>query len=101
MAQRGIGSVDWLFGLHQSGHMTKRYLHGLLARLPDNCAIELYFHPAADLGARPPNTAAQREVELLTDPQLRGLLARYDMRLTTYRTFAESARAARGARLRA
>ncbi len=101
MAQRGIGSVDWLFWLHQSGHMTERYVHGLLARLPDNCAIELYFHPASDVGARPPDAAAQREVELLTDPQLRDVLARYDIRLTTYRKLAESARAARGAGLRA
>jgi chitin disaccharide deacetylase len=84
MAQRGIGSVDWLFGLHQSGHITERYLHGLLARLPDDSVIELYFHPAADTGARPPAPAAQREVELLIDPKLRDLLARHDIRLTNY-----------------
>jgi chitin disaccharide deacetylase len=92
MAQRGIGSVDWLFGLHQSGHITERYLHGLLARLPDNCVIELYFHPAADIGARPPSPAAQREVELLTNPKLRDLLARHDIRLTTYRKLASNRR---------
>ena len=90
MAQRGIKSVDWLFGLHQSGNFTRHYLHGLLARLPDNCATELYFHPAADLGERPSSTAAQKEVELLTDPQLRNLLERYDIRLTTYRELARS-----------
>jgi len=88
MAQRGIRSVDWLFGLHQSGHFTRAYLQGLLARIPEGCATEIYFHPAADLGARPPSVAAQHEVELLTDPQLRGLLARYDIRLTTYRELA-------------
>ncbi len=90
MAQRGIRSVDWLFGLHQSGNITRRYLHGLLARLPENCATELYFHPAADLGERPSSVAAQNEVELLTDPQLRDLLDRYDIRLTTYRELARS-----------
>jgi hopanoid biosynthesis associated protein HpnK len=84
MAQRGLRSVDWLFGLHQSGNITEGYLHGLLARLPDNCAIELYFHPAADVGARPPSATAQLEVELLTDPRLRELLVRHDIRLTTY-----------------
>lgn len=88
MAQRGIRSVDWLFGLHQSGHFTRAYLHGLLARIPEGCATELYFHPAADIGERPPSVAAQSEVELLTDPQLRELLARYAIRLTTYRELA-------------
>ena len=84
MVRHGIRSGDWLFGLHQSGHITERYLHGLLARLPDNCVTELYFHPAADVGARPPNPAAQGEVELLTSPLVRDLLARHDIRLTTY-----------------
>ncbi len=88
MAARGIRSVDWLFGLHQSGHFTRAYLHGLLARIPEGCATELYFHPAADIGERPPSVAAQSEVQLLTDPQLRELLARYAIRLTTYRELA-------------
>ncbi|HKD65466.1 MAG TPA: hopanoid biosynthesis-associated protein HpnK [Candidatus Binataceae bacterium] len=84
MTQRGIKSVDWLFGLHQSGNFTRRYLHGLLARLPENGTTELYFHPAADIGERSPGVAAQNEVELLTDPQLRDLLAAHNVRLTTY-----------------
>ena len=84
MVRHGIRSGDWLFGLHQSGNMTERYLHGLLARLPDNRVTELYFHPATNAGAQPPNPAAQREVDLLTNPHLRDLLARHDIRLTTY-----------------
>jgi chitin disaccharide deacetylase len=88
MAQRGIKSVDWLFGLHQSGNFTRSYLHGLLARLPEGCTTELYFHPAAGVGERPPSAAAQSEVELLTDPGLRDVLTRHDIRLTTYRELA-------------
>ncbi|HXR35013.1 MAG TPA: hopanoid biosynthesis-associated protein HpnK [Candidatus Binataceae bacterium] len=99
MAPRGIRSVDWLFGLHQSGNMTERYLHGLLARLPDNCAIELYFHPASDLGGPPPSATAQREVDLLTNPHLRDLLVRHDIRLTTYGKLAANGWSAPGAGL--
>lgn len=88
MERRGIKSVDWLFGLHQSGHMTRSYLHGLLALIRENCATELYFHPAAALGSGPLNAAAQKEVELLTDPQVPELLARNGIRLTTYREMA-------------
>jgi predicted glycoside hydrolase/deacetylase ChbG (UPF0249 family) len=88
--RRGIKSVDWIFGLHQSGHFSQRYLHGVLARLPEDSTTELYFHPAADIGGRPPGVAAQTEVELLTDPALRDLLARHDIRLTTYRELARS-----------
>jgi hopanoid biosynthesis associated protein HpnK len=84
MAERGIRSTDWLFGLHQSGNITERYLRGLLARLPDGCVTELYFHPAADIGERPPDAAAQHEVDLLTNPELHDLLARHDICLTTY-----------------
>jgi hopanoid biosynthesis associated protein HpnK len=84
MDQRGIRSVDWLFGLHQSGNFTRNYLYGLVARLPEDCITELYFHPAADVGERPPNVAAKIEVELLTDPKMRELLARHEVRLTTY-----------------
>ncbi|MGO9056759.1 MAG: hopanoid biosynthesis-associated protein HpnK [Candidatus Binataceae bacterium] len=96
MVRHGIRSGDWLFGLHQNGHMTERYLHGLLARLPDNCVTELYFHPASDAGAQPPNPAAQREVELLTSPHLRDLLARHDIRLTTYGKLASDSLSASG-----
>ena len=88
MMRHGVRSGDWLFGLHQSGHMTEAYLHGLLARLPDNRVTELYFHPATDAGTRPPNRAAQHEVDLLTNPRLRDLLAQYDIRLTTYKKLA-------------
>lgn len=45
MAQRGIGSTDCLFGLHQSGHLTEDYLLGLIKRLRAG-STEIYFHPA-------------------------------------------------------
>jgi hypothetical protein len=78
MLKRGIKSADWLFGLHQSGQFNRGYLHGLLARLPENCVTELYFHPALGAGS------AQHEVELLTDARTRDLVARHRIRLTNY-----------------
>jgi hopanoid biosynthesis associated protein HpnK len=89
MAKRGIKSADWLFGLHQSGHISRSYLHGLLARLREGCVTELYFHPAAASANGCSNGAAQREVELLTDPQTRALIGRFGIRLTNYAELAQ------------
>jgi len=83
MAERGIRSTDWLFGLHQSGNLSEDYLQGLIARLPEG-TTELYFHPAADIGGLPPSPHAQVEVELLTSPKLRAALDAHSVRLTTF-----------------
>jgi hopanoid biosynthesis associated protein HpnK len=90
MLKRGIKSADWLFGLHQSGHFNRAYLHGVLARLPDNRVTELYFHPALGSGS------ARHEVDLLTDPQTRDLLARHRIRLTNYGELARDGAVAAG-----
>jgi hopanoid biosynthesis associated protein HpnK len=87
---RGIRSSDWLFGLHQSGHLTDAYVLGVIARLRPGLT-ELYFHPATDLGGTPPAIEAQREVAILTSPHVRMALEGQGVRLTN---FAEVARAA-------
>lgn len=87
MAARGIRSADWLFGLHQSGNLSERYLLGVIDRLPEG-VIEIYFHPAADLGRGAPLPSAQAEVELLTSPRVRRALERRAVRLITYRELA-------------
>jgi hopanoid biosynthesis associated protein HpnK len=87
---RGIYSTDWLFGLHQSGHLTDAYVVGVIARLRPGLT-ELYFHPAADLGGPPPAVEAQRELAILTSPRVRATLEGQGVRLTN---FAEVARAA-------
>jgi hopanoid biosynthesis associated protein HpnK len=86
---RGIRSTDWLFGLHQSGHLTDDYVLGVITRLRPGLT-ELYFHPAADLGGDPPVLEAQREVAILTSPRIRAALEEQGVRLTN---FAEIARA--------
>lgn len=85
----GIRSSDWLFGLHQSGHLTDAYVLGVIARLRPGLT-ELYFHPATDLGGAPPAIEAQHEVAILTSPRVRAALEGQGVRLTN---FAEVARA--------
>jgi hopanoid biosynthesis associated protein HpnK len=89
MTERGIKSTDWLFGLHQSGNLSERYLLDVIARLRPGLT-EIYSHPAADIGGTPPPAAAQREVEILTSPLLPLALTHAGARLTN---FAELARA--------
>jgi hopanoid biosynthesis associated protein HpnK len=86
---RGIRSTDWLFGLHQSGNLTEEYVLGIIAQLQPGLT-ELYFHPAMDLGEKPPSPEAMREVEILTSSKTRAALDGYGVRLTN---FAEIARA--------
>lgn len=88
MAARGLKSTDWLFGLHQSGHLSEEYVIGAIGRLRPGLT-EFYFHPAEDIGATPPDAAAQREVGILTSPQIRAALELAGARLTN---FAELAR---------
>jgi len=82
MNERGLKATDWLFGLHQSGNLSGAYVKGVLASLPDNSTTEIYFHPALAPAGRV--SAAQREVEILTDPELAGIVSRDGIRLTTY-----------------
>ncbi len=87
MRARGLKSADWLFGLHQSGHLTEDYVLGVIARLRDG-TTELYFHPAADAGGTPPEPWAQREVAILTSARVRDAIESRGIRLTTYRELA-------------
>ncbi|HZO82880.1 MAG TPA: hopanoid biosynthesis-associated protein HpnK [Candidatus Binataceae bacterium] len=89
MTARGIKSTDRLFGLHQSGNLSERYVLGIIARLRAG-STEIYFHPAADIGGTPPPAEAQREVEILTSSSLRAALKTAGARVTN---FAEMARA--------
>ena len=84
MASRGIRMTDWLFGLHQTGHITEDYVAGVIARMPAGLT-EFYFHPAEHAE----NTAARREVAVLTSVRIRDALAAANVRLTN---FAELAR---------
>lgn len=84
---RGIRTNDWLFGLHQSGHLDEDYVVAVIGRLREG-TTELYFHPAMDIGGAPPSPAAQREVAILTSARVRQAIDRAGVRLTTYREMA-------------
>jgi hopanoid biosynthesis associated protein HpnK len=83
MAARGILTTDRLFGLHQSGHLSKPYVLGVIARLPPGLT-EFYFHPATDIGATPPDLASQRDFAILTDPAVHSALDSRAIRLTNF-----------------
>jgi chitin disaccharide deacetylase len=91
MQTRGIRTTDRLFGLHQTGHVSEAYVVGLIARLPTG-TTEIYFHPAEDIGAMPPRSAAGIETQILKSPRIREALMDAGARLTS---FAEIARAPR------
>jgi hypothetical protein len=87
----GIRTTDWLFGLHQSGNLTERYITGVIRRLPMGIT-EIYFHPAVAADAAVAQGEAQREVEILTGPAIRGALHEVGARLTNFAELARSPR---------
>lgn len=88
--ERGIRTTDWLFGLHQTGHQSEEYVAGVLRRLRPG-TTEIYFHPAADVGAIPPPAAAQAEVAILTSPRIRAVLDASGAQLTNFAAIARLA----------
>ncbi len=88
MSARGLISTDWLFGLHQSGHLSEAYILSVLERLRTG-STELYFHPAADLGGAPPSLEAQLEVAILTSARVRDAIARHGIKLITFADLAK------------
>ncbi|HLW71249.1 MAG TPA: hopanoid biosynthesis-associated protein HpnK [Candidatus Binataceae bacterium] len=78
-----IRTTDWLFGLHQSGHLSERYLIGIIRRLRPGIT-EIYFHPAEDIGATPPPTEAQAEVRMLISAKVRAALDSAGVALTSF-----------------
>ena len=83
----GVAFPDALFGLHQSGDITERYLLGLLPRLRAG-VTELYCHPALSpcREAQYWTPAYRREVELaaLTSPAVRAAVTDLRIELVNY-----------------
>jgi hopanoid biosynthesis associated protein HpnK len=91
LAAAGVRHPERMFGLHQTGHVSERYLLDVLARLPDGVS-EIYCHAAfSDDEARrwrPPDYESERELEALTSPRVRAEAERLGVRLTSYRELA-------------
>lgn len=83
MKARGLRTSDWLFGLHQTGHMTEAYIIGLLARLPIG-TTEIYFHPAESSDRSEVSAAALEEAHILKSSRVREALISAGVHLTNF-----------------
>jgi predicted glycoside hydrolase/deacetylase ChbG (UPF0249 family) len=89
MAERaGIAAADYFCGVAQTGVLTKKGIHQLLASLPEG-TTELMCHPGyADAELEKSATRLQKsrqtELEILTDKEIRKSIAALGIRLINY-----------------
>ncbi|HEY9821784.1 MAG TPA: hopanoid biosynthesis-associated protein HpnK [Candidatus Sericytochromatia bacterium] len=84
LKSKGIGFVDRVYGLLQSGQMTESYLVGLIPKIRANL-VEIYSHPAIALPGEPkPYGLAEAEFEALLSDQFREAIAKSGFELTNY-----------------
>ena len=91
----GIATADYFCGIAQTGELTREGVLRLLAILPEG-ATELMCHPGyvdADLAKSGTRLQAsrQKEVEILTDTEIRNLVASQGIRLIDYAFVAQEA----------
>jgi hopanoid biosynthesis associated protein HpnK len=84
----GISTADYFCGIAQTGEMTKQGVAQLLRSLPDG-TTELMCHPGyADQALRNTSTrlqdSRQTELQILTDVEIRNLVASQGIRLIDY-----------------
>jgi chitin disaccharide deacetylase len=84
----GVSTADYFCGIAQTGELTKEGLARLLRSLPEG-TTELMCHPGyADEALRKTATrlqaSRQKEVEILTDMEIRNLVASQGIRLIDY-----------------
>jgi hopanoid biosynthesis associated protein HpnK len=84
----GVSTADYFCGIAQTGELTKEGVARLLRNLPEG-TTELMCHPGyADEALRKTATrlqgSRQREVEILTDTEIRNLVASQGIRLIDY-----------------
>ena len=96
MAQRaGISATDYFCGIAQTGELTREGVLRLLEILPEG-ATELMCHPGyvdAELAKSETRLQAsrQKEVEILTDTEIRNVVASQGIRLIDYAFVAQEA----------
>jgi hopanoid biosynthesis associated protein HpnK len=73
----GIRTNDFVFGLHDSGHLTGPLVTRLLKQLPQG-VTEIYFHPATrrcpEIDGTMPDYEHEREFEALTNQDIKRLV---------------------------
>jgi chitin disaccharide deacetylase len=86
-ARAGIRHPRWMFGLHQTGHVTEAYLLDLQPLLRAG-VTEIYCHPGLcdeeSRRWRPPDYEPEEELAGLTSPRVRSSLTSFGIELTTY-----------------
>jgi hopanoid biosynthesis associated protein HpnK len=91
LAAHGIRHPDQLFGLHQSGHVTERYLLGVLEALPSG-VTEIYCHAAvSDDEARrwrPADYESAAELAALTSSRVGAAVRAAGIERISYRDLA-------------
>jgi chitin disaccharide deacetylase len=89
--QAGIRHPRWMFGLHQTGHVSEAYLLGLLPQLRAG-VTEIYCHPglwdAESRCWRPHDYEPEGELAALTSPRVRASVTSLGIELTTYHALA-------------
>jgi hopanoid biosynthesis associated protein HpnK len=88
VARAGISTADYFCGIAQTGELTKEGVTRLLRNLPEG-TTELMCHPGyADDALRKTATRLQgsreKEVQILTDKEIRNLVASQGIRLIDY-----------------
>jgi predicted glycoside hydrolase/deacetylase ChbG (UPF0249 family) len=91
----GLVSTDYFCGIAQTGVMTREGVEQLLKNLPEG-TTELMCHPGyADADLKRSGTrlqaSRQTELEILTDPRIRKLVATQGIRLISYQLMGEVA----------
>ena len=79
---------DYVYGLHDSGHLNIDTLVHLLPHLPEGIS-ELYLHPATELwenSAAPPASGYEyvAEYEALIHPRIKRLIEKFSIELSSY-----------------
>lgn len=87
LARAGIAHPQRMFGLHQTGRISERYVLELLPQLPEGVS-ELYCHAALPDDEcrrwRPGDYESEREVAALTSPRVRAEIERRGIELISY-----------------
>lgn len=83
---KGIGFVERVYGLLQTGQMTEAYLLGLIPQIRANL-VEIYSHPAIAISGEPSNGPlglGQAELDTLLSDRIREVFVNNGFELTNY-----------------
>jgi len=87
----GIAVNDFVFGLSDTGHMTRERVAALLRELPEG-VTEMYFHPATrKWPGMPAGTQSEEELAALMDVDIANYLREAGITMTTFSELAGAA----------